>query len=103
MITSLLSENAAPCGEQELRALADAVCARGLAAPAVFFLELCKPLTTLGHSGMTICWPLCAALCGAKRMSALLSIAESRERVEQLIVMIERAAACGAEDDERRS
>lgn len=78
--------------EEQLRALARAICRRGLAAPAVFFLELYKPMTGLCLAGATMCAPLCAALVGARRVDRALGLLESREAVERLLMLIEETA-----------
>ena len=90
MTTSLRSSEP----ELDLQRAADEVCRRGLAVPAVFFLELYKPVTRLLHSGALVCAPLVTALFGARRLELVLSALESPARVERLIVMIEERSRC---------
>ena len=77
--------------EEDLRKAAVEVCKRGLEVPAVFMLELYKPLTGILHAGSLVFVPLLTMLFGgagaAEKLTAML---ESREYIEQLIVEIEK-------------
>ena len=76
-----------------LRSYAAKISERGLAIPAIFFLEMHKPLTTLAHTatqvGVTIAQPLFGSCFGAQ----LLKLLESRENVERLISYLEESEA----------
>jgi len=73
----------------DLNNLANEVCKRGLAVPAIFFLELHKPWTTVAFSAASISVPLLVPLFGPKLMRLALHLLSSRDNVEQLIRMIE--------------
>ncbi len=73
--------------------LASGVHRRGLSLPAVFALEMYKPLTTLGHAATLVSAPLLMACFGTRFYQALLKLLESREQVEALILRIEALQA----------
>jgi len=70
--------------------LARVVIKRGLAAPAVFLLELYKPLTMLGSSCVTCFAPLINMLWGHQLATQLAEFLQSRENIEALICKIEQ-------------
>lgn len=72
-----------------LRRLAGEVSGRGLAVPAIFMLELYKPLMTLLHSACQVSLPLLVPLFGLSLSRKLLLLLESREGIERLIQLIE--------------
>jgi hypothetical protein len=73
-----------------LQSLADAIVRRGLREPAIFMLELCKPLVGFMRELYGIGEPLLRSLVGNERTPQLREVLESSERVEQLIVRLER-------------
>jgi len=75
---------------------ADAVVAKGLVAPAVFFLELHKPLTGLWMVGGEILSPLFSMLLGPKATEEVTKLFSSRESLERVLLLIEAKAANGS-------
>ncbi len=76
--------------DQELQKIAGEVCRRGLGVPAVFFLELYKPLTGVLHAGSLVCMPVFSVLFGSKGAQKVLRVLEDRRHVELLIRQIEK-------------
>ncbi|NDC37407.1 MAG: hypothetical protein EBZ48_05080 [Proteobacteria bacterium] len=72
-----------------LASLADSLVRRGLAVPAVFFLELHKPMSTVLSFGVQAVDPVLRLILGQNTMQAVTHALESRERLEQLITLIE--------------
>lgn len=68
---------------------ADEVTKRGLSVPAIFFLEMYKPLTTIFGATCQTLNPFLIPILGAERSRVLLKFLESRENVEKLLVLIE--------------
>lgn len=93
-MTMTESPNPISAGEQEqlLQELAQSVRMRRLEVPAIFLLEMCKPLSSLAHSVGVMSAPLLYALFGAQNGQKLLSLLESRTSIEQLICLLERGA-----------
>ncbi len=80
-------------GSGELLAcFADQIAKRRFEVPAVFFLEMYKPLTTLAYAAAQVSAPLFALLVGTQRCHALLDLLKSRANVELLITLIESRA-----------
>jgi len=79
-------------GGDVLASCAEAVVQRGLETPAIFFLEMYKPLTTLAHASIQVGAPFFIPLVGLTRYQQLLTLLSSRENIESLICMIERGA-----------
>ena len=71
---------------------ADAVVAKGLQVPAIFFIELYKPLATIGGSAFEAFSPFLVALLGVKWTSQMCELVSSRERLERVLTMIEAKA-----------
>ena len=69
---------------------AERVCRLGLAVPAIFFLEMHKPLTGLAHSASVMAEPILGPLLGMHRVKDLSALLEERENVEKLIQLIEK-------------
>ena len=76
-----------------LEEIALAIKSRKLEAPAVFLLELCKPLITLLYTGSLVTEPILNLLAGSKRIEQLKLILNDREKVEQLIRLLEESKA----------
>ncbi|MDR2337239.1 MAG: hypothetical protein LBE20_01145 [Deltaproteobacteria bacterium] len=56
-----------------------------LETPALLFLEMHKPLTSLLHHGTVFFAPLVAPLFGLKRYSKIQTLLADRNNIEQLI------------------
>lgn len=69
--------------------LADALVARGLGVPAIFMLEMQKPLSGLVAAGGAAALPILGALIGRQRCERMLSLFGSAEQLEALIAAIE--------------
>lgn len=76
--------------------LAENVVARHLTAPAIFFLEVSKPLNFLGSQFLLFFEPIIQAIFTAKHYTMFREMLERRETIEMLLVRIE------ALDAERR-
>jgi hypothetical protein len=77
----------------ELQSLARLIAARGLAAPAVFFLELHRPLAFLSSQFMLVGSPVLAGLLGLERLERLRTVLADQQQYEQFLTLIETAAA----------
>ncbi len=73
-----------------LEKLAREIVERGLAVPAIFFLETVKPLSFLGTQAMVFFHPIVSAIFPSRIYGELTVILERRENVEWLICAIER-------------
>ncbi len=62
---------------------------RRLASPAVFVLEMYKPLIGLFREGVTVAAPLLYPLVGSNLYGAACEVLKSQDEVEKLIVAIE--------------
>lgn len=69
--------------------LADAVNQRRMQIPAIFFLEMYKPLTTMLHAAGVMSVPFLWPLFGPRWCAAALKMLESRDHIERLICLIE--------------
>ncbi len=79
-----------PETQRFLSDLATAVRTRRLEVPAIFLLELCKPLSTVAYATSIMSAPLLHAIFGGQRTQKLTAVLESRENIEALIVMLEQ-------------
>lgn len=77
---------------QYIESLADSIVRRGLSAPAVFLLELHKPLATFISMGASAAEPMITLLLGKEFAKQAPAIFESRDTIERLIVLIEERA-----------
>jgi hypothetical protein len=75
--------------EQDLNALADAICRRGLAAPALFLIESVRPLNFIGSQMLHALAPLLTLVVEPSRVEALATALEDRETLERLLCKIE--------------
>jgi hypothetical protein len=73
--------------------IAVGVVRRKLAVPAVFFLEMHKPLCFFGSQLLLLGSPVLGAFLGFSRMLQYSSLLEERENVERLIARIEELEA----------
>ncbi|MBI2300977.1 MAG: hypothetical protein HYU66_18860 [Armatimonadetes bacterium] len=83
----------APEEPLDLDRLARGIAERGLAVPAVFFLELHRPLAHLASELALIGSPLLASLLGLRRFEQLRAVLADPEQYEALVTSIERHAA----------
>jgi hypothetical protein len=78
--------------------LARKVVRRRLQTPAIFFLEMNKPLTSLASTAITFSQPTLGAFFGFQRMAEWAALLSDRENVERLIQRIEGLADEGTEN-----
>ena len=90
------SDGAHDQGEM-LQRFAAGVARRGLAVPAIFLLELHKPLSGLGHLVAEAFDPLTRCLVGSERAAAVLKLLESRDNVEFVIARLEEMTQRGTD------
>ena len=76
--------------ESKLEEIAAKVKQLGLAVPAVFFLEMNKPLVGLIGGACCAFDPILKAVVGDSNMETLHEVTSSVEQVEKLINLIER-------------
>lgn len=62
----------------------------GLAAPALFFLEISKPFSTLAHTASLAFEPFALPFLGNERIRILQSLLSDRKNLEALAVLIEK-------------
>lgn len=71
--------------------MADQVVRRGMAAPAILFLESSKPLTFVGSQMMHVASPVVNAIfAGSPQFDRIAHMLEDRDNVERLLQLIER-------------
>jgi hypothetical protein len=75
--------------DEGINAIARQVCDRGLSVPAVFFLEMNKPLTGILHASAMVAGPSLKLLFGQQRAGIVESLLSSRANIERLIQRIE--------------
>lgn len=82
-------ENNAYSKEELRNYLTELVVSRGLAMPAIFTLEMYKPLQSLFLNSTHLSAPLMIPLFGLKNYKLLLGVLESKNEIELLIQSIE--------------
>ena len=70
--------------------LAESVYKKGLSVPAIFFLEIYKPLCGISGAGMDVLAPLLKLIASGEKIDLIKEIIESRENIEIIIKEIER-------------
>ena len=92
-----LAEDEQAAVNSAIEAVARKVVESGLATPAVFMLELHKPLTAVVHTAALAFEPISGALFGFERVRSISALLSDRENIEALIIKIETysAAATG--------
>jgi hypothetical protein len=75
--------------EALLEAVAKAVVERGLAAPAVFFLESSRPLSFVASQGLVLLGPFVDAALSVPNYEAFCRLMEDRGNVDKLMLRIE--------------
>ncbi len=76
---------------EALKRLADTICKRGLATPAIFTLEAGKPLSFIGSQAMLFFEPFISAFGKVDDYRLAAEGLEDRENVEWLIQQLEHA------------
>jgi hypothetical protein len=93
-------DSAGAAGEALLDQIAAAVVRRRLGAPAVFFLEMNRPLAFLAGQATHVLVPFLAPLVGLGRMQEIARVLENRSSVDRLLERIERLESGTAPDGE---
>lgn len=75
--------------EALIDAVARKVVQRRLEVPAVFFLEMNKPLSFIMGQSLLVAMPFLAPLLGIQRVEQLSQLLQDRENVDRLIERIE--------------
>ncbi len=78
-----------PADEELLQKIAVMVVRRGLAVPAVFFLESTKPLSFLGSQALVFLEPFVKSFLNIASYDRFVSMMEDRKNIEKLITRIE--------------
>lgn len=73
-----------------LERIAQGIVRRGMAAPAVLFLELNKPLSFVASQSLLVLTPFLAPFVGIENVYRYSRLLEKRENVERLIERIEQ-------------
>lgn len=73
-----------------LERIAQEIVRRGMAAPAVLFLELNKPLSFVASQSLIVLTPFLAPFVGIDNVHRYSQLLEKRENVERLIERIEQ-------------
>lgn len=85
-----------PLSEEQLQSLADSIAKpivnRGLAVPAVLFLEMYKPLSFVASQSLMMAMPFLAPFIGAQRVADLSKVLKDRNNIELLLNRIEDMA-----------
>ena len=93
----------APADDLLLAELALTVQRRGLATPAVLWLESVRPLSFVGAQAMHALTPFVQLVSAGARFARLAEIFEERGHLERLLRLIEAAAAAPAPEREKPS
>ena len=78
--------------DRMIQSFAERVVKRGLATPAVFMLEMHKPLCFFGSQLLLLGAPLLGAFFGFGRLSKIAALIEKRQNVDLLVRAIEQAS-----------
>ncbi len=90
-----------PCSAAEdalLKKVAAAVVARGLASPAILFLESAEPMNFLGSQALYFLSPILSCVCETREVEVAARLLERRAAVARLIALIEAQATAAASD-----
>lgn len=85
-----------PQSIETIQQLADAVKGRGVTLPAIFLLELCKPLTGCLRELYGASEGLQELIFGKALLPVLKEVLTSSDRVEELITLLEQREVQGA-------
>jgi hypothetical protein len=75
--------------EALLQKVADIVVRRGMAGPAVMFLESAAPLNFLGSQALHFLTPILDLACNARELERVAQLLERRDAIPRLIALIE--------------
>lgn len=81
---------------QSLTALAEGVHRRRLVAPAIFFLEMYKPLLGVANALVIFSQPLVASLLGSQRIEQTIQLLSARENIEDFVRLLEEYRGRGS-------
>lgn len=86
--------------EALLGLVADKICRRGLAVPAILFLESSKPLSFIGSQCLVFMEPFVKTFFSVRHYDRFAEMMEDRANVERLLTQLE-AREAERRDDER--
>jgi hypothetical protein len=86
---------------QSLEDIAQILVRRRMVAPAIFFLECFKPVTGIARELYAATEGVQRALFGAELVPVLGDLLSSSERVEELIVILEKASSKASSGDQQ--
>lgn len=78
-----------PLSDDEIEIIVSGIRARKLEIPAIFFLELHKPLATVISTASIVSFPVVAALFGRSLVDRVYRLLGDRAAVEKLIIGLE--------------
>lgn len=79
-------------GERLIEELAQRIVSQRLETPAIFFLEMNKPLTFLASQSLLLATPLLGAFIKPSRIEEYSQLLDSRDNMERLIGRIDELA-----------
>ena len=88
-----------PPDQTTTQAYAEAICRRGFGVPALFFLEMYKPLAGVAGIVGEGFHPILGALFGRERISTLTELCKDRESFDRLLNQIEELVSQPAKQE----
>lgn len=88
-LSQSMNGSKAEASQLDLERIARAIVARRMSVPAVFLLELHKPLVGLFHAGGLVVAPFLIPLVGMDLIEQMLRFLQSREGIERLAARVE--------------
>ena len=79
----------APPDSEKLQAFADKICERGFGMPALFFLEMYKPLANVAGTLGEGFHPIIGSVFGKQRTGELIELCKDRKLFNEFLDMIE--------------
>ena len=76
-----------------LERVADAIVKRGMAAPAMLFLEAMGPMNFLGSQALHFVSPIIECAFNAKEVSQVARLLERRDTISRLIILLDAKSA----------
>ena len=75
--------------QEFIQTIAEKIVRRGMSVPAIFSLELMKPVSLISSASLTVCQPLLEVLVSPQQIEKMAFVLGDRDRVESLLVAIE--------------
>ena len=80
-----------PIQNQVIKDISKIIRERGLEAPAIFVLEMYKPLAGVFYNFSLAMYPMLVAICGIEKCQEMASLLKSPQAIECLIQALESA------------